>query len=177
MDSASGETPDPFRCLHDEFDDGTQHQNPYMTFAYQWERRWKEVIERGAKRARAILKQRLEWDSIWETKEVFVELMQRAGRGPYAETTFNAEEARKEANDHPLVANRMSVEDYACLVVHRSVQKFDSIAVARVAPRLRRDTLAKSAEEDAPFRRVKTDHDGDDFEYLCTNMSKIRSIY
>ena len=50
-------------------------------------------------------------------------------------------------------------------MVHRSAQNCEGIALARVAPRLRRDALAKDAEEYASIRRVSTEHDGGDFEY------------
>ena len=56
------------------------------------------------------------------------------------------------------------MQEYACLVVHRSAQNYESVALARVAPQVRRDTLGRDAEEDAGIRRESTEHDGDDFE-------------
>ena len=119
MDTSTGETPDPFLCLHnvplrsvpsEGAEDDTQPPNPYMTCSSQWDRYWKEVVEPGAERARVKFKNRLEWESIWETKEVFVQLMELAGRGPDADTSFDLQATRNAACAHALVHDRVSVQ-------------------------------------------------------------------
>ena len=58
------------------------------------------------------------------------------------------------------------MQEYACVVVYRSAQNYESIALARVAPEVRRDALGLDAEGDAGIRRASasTEHNGDDFE-------------
>ena len=48
--------------------------------------------------------------------------------------------------------------------MHRSAQNYEGIALARVAPKVRRDALALDAEEDVAVRRFSTQHGGGDFE-------------
>ena len=48
--------------------------------------------------------------------------------------------------------------------MHRSAQNYEGIALARVAPKVRRDALALDAEEDVAVRRCSTQHGGGDFE-------------
>ena len=74
------------------------------------------------------------------------------------------EAARCAAPAHSLVHDRITVQACACLVVYRSAQNYEGIALARVAPKVRRDALALEAQEDVAVRRFSTQHDGWDFE-------------
>ena len=58
MDPTTGETPDPFLCLHKS--DKSDDSNPYMSFSSQGHNYWRNVIIPNAERAREKLKQRLE---------------------------------------------------------------------------------------------------------------------
>ena len=171
IDRTTGETPDPFLCLHTKDNDSSvasgalDDSNPYMSFSTQWNDYWGRVVIPNAKRAREKLKQRAEWESLWETKEVFVNLMELSRKGPFADAPWDLAVAREEAFDHSLVKDRITVQEYACLVAHRSAQNFEGIALARVAPKVRRDALARECEEDTGARRTSTEHDGGDFEY------------
>ena len=162
MDPTTGETPDPFLCLHKS--DKTEGANPYMSFSTQWHHYWREVVTPNAERAREKLRQRSEWESLWETKEVVVSLLELSHKGPFADASMTLDTARSAAFAHSLVKDRITVQEYACLVVHRSAQNYEGIALARVAPKVRRDALARDAEEDAGIRRASTEHDGGDFE-------------
>ena len=162
MDPTTGETPDPFLCLHKS--DKSELSNPYMSFSTQWHHYWRGVVTPSAARAREKLKQRLEWESLWETKEVIVNLLELSRKGPFADASLTLDIARSAAFAHSLVKDRITVQEYACLIVHRSAQNYESVALARVAPKVRRDALARDAEEDAGIRRESTEHDGGDFE-------------
>jgi len=166
-DINTGETPDPFVCLHTAENDGDSQlaSDPFKkTFKAQWDR-YKVTMECDAKVARKKLQHRREWESIWETKEVVMRMMELAGSGPFTDPTItNIADAREAAAQHPLVAGRLEMREYACLVAARSAENFESVALARVAPRIRRDILAKDAEEDKGIRRFAAEHDGDDGE-------------
>ena len=83
MDVSTGEVPDPFLCLH--VADTPGDVNPYMNFSSQWQRYWREVVTPGADHARRKLKHRAEWESLWETKEVVVRLLELGRKGPFAD--------------------------------------------------------------------------------------------
>ena len=88
-----------------------------------------------------------------------------AKKAPFADESLTLEAARTVAFAHALVNDRVTVQEYACLVVQRSAQYYEGIALARVAPKVRRDALARDAEEDVGIRRLSTEHDGGDFDY------------
>ena len=138
--------------------------NPYLIFSTQWQRYLREVVVPGAHHARHKLPKRNEWESFWESKEVVVALLELSKKGPFEDEALSLEAARCAATAHALVHDRITVQEYACLVVHRSAQHYEGIALARVAPKVRRDALALDAEEDRGVRRCSTEHDGDDFE-------------
>ena len=50
MIKATGETPDPFLCLHAAED--AEETDTYLTFSTQWQRYWREVVVPTAQRAR-----------------------------------------------------------------------------------------------------------------------------
>ena len=160
MDRTTGETPDPFLCLHTRDEDSSMasstmdDSNPYMSFWTQWNYYWGKIVTPNAKRAREKLKQRSEWESLWETKEVVVNLLEISRKGPFADASLTLDAAREAAFEHSLVKDRITVQEYACLVVHRSAQYFEGIALARVAPKVRRDALARDAEEDVGIRHT-----------------------
>ena len=124
MDTSTGETPDAYLCLHKAENDG-EVANPYMTFSTQWHRYWRKVVIPNADRASQKLKNRLEWESFWETKEVFVHLLELSTKGPFADASLTLEAARAAAFAHDLVNDRVTVQEYACLVVHRSAKKYE----------------------------------------------------
>ena len=157
MNTATGETPDPFLCLHAE--EESEDANPYSTFSTQWQRYWQDVIVPGAHDARLKLQKRNELESFWESKEVVVALLELSKKGPFEDAGLSLKEARCAATVHALVHDRITVQEYACLVVFRSSRNYESIALARVAPKVRRDALALDAEEDTRIRRCSMEHD------------------
>ena len=74
MLKATGETPDPFLCLHAAVDEDDTY--PYLTFSTQWQRYWREVVVPMAHRARHKLQKRNERESFWESKEVVVAVLE-----------------------------------------------------------------------------------------------------
>ena len=81
MNTATGEMPDPFLCLHAA--EEAEGANPYLTFSTQWQRYWREVVVPGAHDARHKLQRRKEWESFWESKEVIVALLELSKREPF----------------------------------------------------------------------------------------------
>ncbi len=122
------------------------------------------MVVPGAHHARDKLQKRNEWESFWESKGVVVALLELSTKGPFEDETLSLEAARCAATAHALVHDRITVQEYVCLVVHRSAQHYKGIALARVAPKVRRDALALDTEEDTGVRRFSTEHDGDDFQ-------------
>ena len=59
-------------------------------------------------------------------------------------------EAAQTAVDY-LVSGRLTVQEYACLIVHRSAQNLEAQALARVAPKVRREAWAKDAGKTARY--------------------------
>ena len=92
-----------------------------------------------------------------------VSLLELSKKRPFEDGALSLEAARCAARDNALVHDRITVEEYACLVVHRSAQHYEGIALARVAPKVRRDALALDAEEDRRVRRLSTEHCREDF--------------
>ena len=92
MDTSTGQTSDPFMCLHKS--ETSEDSNPYMTFSAQWRQYWQEVVVPGAESARTKLENRMEWESLWETKEVVVSLLELSAKGPFADDTSTLETAR-----------------------------------------------------------------------------------
>ena len=129
MDPTTGETPDPFLCLHKSVK--SEDSNPYMSFSSQWHHYWGDVIIPSAERAREKMKQRSEWESLWETKEVIVNLLELSRTGPFADASLPLDIARSAAFSHNLVKDRITVQEYASLIVHRSAQNFEGVALAK----------------------------------------------
>ena len=92
-------------------------------------------------------------------------MMELARVGPFADAAVPIEAAREQAALHRDVAGRLEMREYACLVAARSAENLESVALARVAPKIRRDILAMDAEEDKAVRRFAGEHDGDDGEH------------
>ena len=184
MDQATGETPDSFRCLHSD-DSTAGPSNPFQTFVAQWKRYLKDVVLPNAAEARRKVRTRVSWPSLWETREVYEELVYkrnlREQRPAEHEGHWNPSEevkaeARRTATTCPFVnwqeenqdtkewgAPRLTVLEYASLIAHRSEQNYEGIARARVAPKQRRDELAKDSVEDPNIQRIQ--EEGGDFGY------------
>ena len=118
MIKATGETPDPFLCLHTAV--GAEETDPYLTFSTQWQRYWREVVVPTAHRARHKLQKRNEWESFWESKEVVVALVELSKKVPFEDEALSLEAARCAASAYSLVHDRITVQEYVCLDVHWS---------------------------------------------------------
>jgi hypothetical protein len=138
-------------------------QNPFESFSSQWRRYWRDTVLPEAAAARAKLQSQEIWPSLWETCDVWEKMMELAEVGPFEDEDLSLEAAQA-AVDY-LVSGRLTVQEYACLIVHRSAQNLEAQALARVAPKVRREAWAKDAEEDSQIRRMATEHDGEAFDY------------
>ena len=65
----------------------------------------------GAEHAREKLKQRLEWESLRETKEVIVNISELSRKGPFADASLPLDIARSAAFSHSLIKDRIAVQE------------------------------------------------------------------
>jgi len=201
MDKETGKTEDAFECLHsNKTVDG--EKNPFETFAHQWKQHYESYIVPNAAEARRKLHARACWPSLWETREVYEEMVYKrnlrrpeAHEGRWTPSEEERAEARSAAAACPFVnwqedcpdtkewsAPRLTMVEYACLIVHGSADYYEGIARARVAPKQRRDELAKDSVEDPNIERMQDEsgdfgygdageHDGEDYSYLAEDGS------
>ncbi len=180
MDDETGETPDCFKNL---MRDASADCNPLNAVAVQWQRYWAETIETTAETVRKTkCKTRIQAQSLWETQEIFVKAMRMSQCGPFGNPNIAPEEAmtRVQNDDWELetkkelqlesvpgpasVEARLTIKEYACQIAYQSARNWEGVALACVAPKVRRNQLASDSVEDPHLQRLRTAHAGGDFD-------------
>ncbi len=104
------------------------------------------------------------WPSLWETCEVWESTTEPTAVG-HCENEALSVYAAQTAGDY-LLSGRLTVQVYACLIVHRSARNLEAHALVRVAPlKVRREAWAKDAGEDNQIHRMAMAHDGETFDH------------
>ena len=155
-DPETGQATDPFECLHSSCvgtaDDPPR--NPFLAFAREWKKYHTDVVVPGAEAAHQRFKERAEYPSLWETREVWQLLCELAKVG-----RFHPKEDMREDDS----LGRVSIVDYCSFQVFKSAKHLESLSVARAAPRVRHTDPDKDAVDDSGPARFRAAHDGDDF--------------
>ena len=171
---------DPFQSLYKSNNDPVKRHkqdpeaNPYDAFVRTWEQYWKCTVLPAAKVAKLKLNKRMEWPTLWECEEVFLELMRLGEVGPFASLeAFNRigsmsyaqqkQECQQDDHAQAKLQNRLTIHEYCCFMIRKLVKNLDAFARAKSAPKTKSYALDADAVEDPNVHRVQP-AEGDDFE-------------
>ena len=153
---------------------GTPDRNPYDAFLDTWNHYWNHTVLVHARAADEKLRRRMEWPSIWECREVFVELMKLSGFNPFHDSSMSADEQQKalhaDSDVQVKLQDRLSILEYCCYMTRRLATNLDAFARAKAAPKTKSYALDADAAEDPTVHRIAENGGDDSFEAAPEDM-------